>query len=114
MALTKKNDEVVLMVSITVILAAVISAFVFGTSAFVFGPPNPIPDTGTFIISDKDLDRFSVLLMNADGSMFSWAHATDLKSWNSLEIGKEYSCNLKDNSNMWYNLTISNCVEIPT
>jgi flagellar basal body-associated protein FliL len=104
---------VILMVAITVILAAVIAAFVFGMAGPEISPVAAM-HRGNFIVEDKSMEQFAVKLLNTDGSPFVWAHATDLDSWNSLQIGGEYSCDVGQSSYNPLRVCISTCTEIQT
>jgi flagellin-like protein len=104
---------VILTVAITVILAAVIAAFVFGEVGPKFTPVAAMQH-GNFIVEDKSMEQFAVKLLNADGSPFVWAHATDLDSWNSLQIGEEYSCDVGQSGYNPLRVYISTCTEIQT
>jgi flagellin-like protein len=118
-----KNDEavspvisVILMVAITVILAAVITAFVFGMAGNISKTESPSGSVGsgrvTFDVVEKSVTNYLTVGAFTNEKTVEWYLVEDFKEWSRIEIGKRYSCNAVRISFGIVNRVLSNCTEI--
>ena len=79
---------VILMVAITVILAAVIAAFVFGMASAVQSPKVVIVDEKSPVNSEYFLVKYS------DARGFGGIARVDVRYWGNLTVGNKYGVSL--------------------
>ena len=100
---------VILMVAITVILAAVIAVFVFGMA----GHPKLPSEKITFTVADVWIDRGSAepfKILSSEGMTYS---AANLEQFRHFQINQTYSCEITRDEMGWY-LGLGNCTEAGT
>jgi flagellin-like protein len=103
--------SVILMVAITMILVAVIAAFVFIMAGNIQQTPTPSPINVTVVdshyIPPTGWYSGSQTILSSDGNTY---YFIDYYQWHKLQIGDSYHCQVNQ---FGFDTYLENCTEIP-